>query len=218
MTATVPALSENLCSQAFRRRQAESTPRSGGALLAILPKPASHLPSSIFHLPPSRLVVEFSEVSEFFSCILYTESSESFSCILFTEFSESWTAASLARMVDRVRATKNNGQTRCCLSLNRRTPHDEFKKLRPVSLIPLLRTTTSHESMVLLISKHLCGCLPGNTPFLSGCQAWLVCLNPFHRKGFHHAASRFRPFLNSPWPSLRHTLLPTLAVHPVKAS
>ena len=42
------------------------------------------------------------------SCILYTESSESFSCILYTEFSESWTAASLARMVDGVRVTKNN--------------------------------------------------------------------------------------------------------------
>ena len=57
--------------------------------------------SPIFHLPPS-------EVSEFFSCILYTEYSESFSCILYTEFSEPWTAASLARKVDGVRITKNN--------------------------------------------------------------------------------------------------------------
>src|SRR5437867_2685814 len=100
MTATVPAMSEHLNSLVFRRRQAESTPSSGGAFFAILPKPASHLPSPIFHLLPSRLVVEFSEVSEFFSCILCTESSESFSCILYTEFSESWTAASLPRMVD----------------------------------------------------------------------------------------------------------------------
>ncbi len=65
-------------------------------------------PSPLFSLPssPSQLVVEF---SEFFSCMLSAEFSESFSCILFTEFSESWTAASLARIVDGVRVTKNNG-------------------------------------------------------------------------------------------------------------
>src|SRR6266446_5484398 len=55
------------------------------------PKPASHLPSSIFHLPPS---------SEFFPCILCIECSESFSCILYTESSEFWTAVALARMMD----------------------------------------------------------------------------------------------------------------------
>ena|SRR6266700_2270438 len=71
----------------------------GTSPLFHLPSSLFHLPSPIFHLPPS-------EVSEFFSCILFTESSESFSCILYTEVSESCTTASLARMVDRVRVTK----------------------------------------------------------------------------------------------------------------
>jgi hypothetical protein len=55
-------------------------------------------------------------------------------------------------------------------------------------------------------------------PYLSGCPAWLLCLNPFHSNGFHRAANRFRALLNSPRPPLRHTLLPTLVGHPGKAS
>src|SRR6266566_7813046 len=70
----------------------------------------------------------------------------------------------------------------------------------PTNLInpPALRATTSQESMILLISKHLRGYFWGNTPYSSVYRAWLFGLNPFHSKGFHRAASRFRAFLNSP--------------------
>src|SRR6266567_6863767 len=90
----------------------------------------------------------------------------------------------------------------------------------PTSLInpPALRATTTHESMVLLISKHLRGYLRGNTPYSSVYRAWLFRLNPFHSKGFHRAANRFRAFLNSHRSPLRHTPLAALVVHPVKAS
>src|SRR6266568_1576428 len=109
-------------------------------------------------------------------------------------------------------------QTQYRLSLNRRTPHAEFKKRRSVSVIPSPSGTTSHESMVVLISKHLHGCFCGNTPYSSGCRAWLDGLNLFNSNGFHSAAIRFRALLDSSRPPFRHTLLPTLVVRPVKAS
>src|SRR6266516_4163234 len=92
--------------------------------------PAANRPNSppLFHLPSS--------ISHP-SCILCTESSESFSCVLYTECSESWTAASLARMVDRVRVTKNHGQTRCCQSSNRGTHPRATGCLPPLSALQL---------------------------------------------------------------------------------
>ncbi len=208
-----------------------------------LPSSIFHLPSSIFHLPPSRLVVEFSEFSESFqrilftefsdsfscilssessesfSCILSSESSESFSCILYTESSEFWTAAALVRMVDDMRVTRNN-DSNAMLPIFKSMDSQWRVQETPTSLInpPALRATTSQESTVLFISKPLRGYLRGNTPYSSGCRAWLFALNPFHFKGFHRAASRFRAFLNSSRPPLRHTLLATLVVHTVKAS
>src|SRR5260370_12063900 len=87
----------------------------------------SHLSSPISQLPPS-------EVSEFFSCILYTESSESFSCILYTEVSESWTAASLARMVHGVRAVRTQ------------SPASLLKTAFPARMVDGVRVTKNHDS------------------------------------------------------------------------
>src|SRR5438046_10681097 len=86
------------------------------------PPPLFHLLSSISHP----------------SCISCTESSESFSCILYTEVSESWTAALLARMVDRVRVNISDDSNTMLPILKSGDSQDEFKKLRPVSLIPRL--------------------------------------------------------------------------------
>src|SRR6266581_2245582 len=121
------------------------------------PPPIFQLPSSIFHL--------LSSISHP-SCILFTECSESFSCIWYTESSESWTTASLARIVVGV---KTMIQTRCRLSLNRRAPPAWAVQETPTSLIslPALRATTSHKSVVLLISKLLRGYLRGSTPHSS---------------------------------------------------
>src|SRR6266849_4732219 len=90
------------------------------------------------------------------SCILCTESSESFSCILYTECSESSTAASLAPMLGDVRITKNNDSSSMPPFLEPTDPPRRVQEI-PTSLInpPDLRAATSHESMVLLISKHL---------------------------------------------------------------
>ncbi len=161
----------------------------------------------------------FAEVSEFFSCILSSESSESFSCILYTESSEFWTTAFPARMVDRVRVSKNNDPSSIPPFLEPTDSPPGRAQEKPSGLIiPPAIPATSHQSMVLLISKHLRGYLRGNTLHSSEYRARLVGPNFFRSKGLHRAASRFRAFSNSSWPPLRLTLLANLVLHPVKAS
>ncbi len=75
--ATICRLSQLVSSHVMGQVFRLPVPRATGSviLVALEPLPSSifHLPSSIFHLPSSRLVGEFSEFSEFFSCILYTD-------------------------------------------------------------------------------------------------------------------------------------------------
>src|SRR5207249_1462088 len=87
----------------------------------VPPTAQTRLPSSIFHLPPF---------------------SESFSCILYTEFSESWTAASFARMVDRVRVSISDDSNAMLPILKSRDSPRRVKET-PTSLInpPALRAT-----------------------------------------------------------------------------
>ncbi len=119
-----------------------------------------------------------------------------------------------------MRVTRNN-DSNAILATPKSKDSPRRVQETPTSLknsAPRIWAVASHESMVLSISKHLRGYLGGNAPYSTGCRAWLLGLNPFHSKGFHHAASRFRESLNSSWPPLRHTLLAALVVHPVKPS
>src|SRR6266704_471125 len=164
-------------------------------------KPPFPLSSPTLH--PLNL---FAEVSEFFSSILYTESSEF------------WTTAFPARMVDRVRVSKNNDPSSIPPFLEPTDSPPGRAQEKPSGLIiPPAIPATSHQSMVLLISKHLRGYLRGNTLHSSEYRARLVGPNFFRSKGLHRAASRFRAFSNSSWPPLRLTLLANLVLHPVKA-
>ena len=177
--------------------------------------PIFHLPSTTLH--PLNLFAGF---LSFFSCILPSESSESFSCILYTESSESWTTAFPARMVDRVRVSKNNDPSSIPPFLEPTDSPPGRVQEKPSGLInpPAIPATTSHKGTVLLISKHLRGYLRGNTLHSSECRASFFDLNSFHCNDLHCAPSRFRAFLSSCRPPLRHTPLATLVLHPIKAS